>query len=67
MDLAHVILDDCVDFGYKKNATQVKFDKKTHSRKTSKINRSKFIDNIELSDYELKKQDSFMFIHPMKN
>ena len=43
-DLANAIL---ADFGYKKNATQRRYEGESYAFKINKINRSKYIDNIE--------------------
>ena len=55
-DLANAILADSGDFSYKKNATQTTYVGESYAFKIDKINRSKYIDNIEFFDHNLKKK-----------
>ena len=55
-DLANAILANGVDFGYRKNSIQTTYERESYAFKISKINRSKYIDNIEFFDYNLKKK-----------
>ena len=65
-DLANAILADGVGFGYKKNAVQLTFDNKTYYFRINKINRSSYIENIEFSNYNLKKKRLVYVYSPCK-
>ena len=65
-DLANAILADGVDFGYKKNVVQLTFDNKTYYFRINKINRSSYIENIEFSNYNLKKKRLVYVYSPCK-
>ena len=56
LDLSNVILADGVDLGYKKNAIQTTYEGENYMFKIDKINWSKYIDNIEFFDVNLKKK-----------
>ena len=45
LDLANAILVDGVDFGYKKNVVQLRFENKTYCFRINKINGSSYIEN----------------------
>ena len=65
-DLANAILANGVDFGYKKYAMQATYEGEKYTFKINEINWSKYIDNIELFDFNLKKGHSRMSIHSTK-
>ena len=55
-DLANAIVADGVNFGYKKNAIQITYEGESYAFKINKINQSKYIDNIEFFNYNLKRR-----------
>ena len=65
-DLANAILADGVDFGYKKNAIQTRHDGVSYVFNINKINWSKYIDNIEFFNYNLKKKRLVYVYSPYK-
>ena len=65
-DLSNAILANGVDFGYKKNAVQLTFGNKTYYFRINKINRSSYIENIEFSNYNLKKKRLVYVYSPCK-
>ena len=65
-DLSNSILANGVDFGCKKNAVQLTFGNKTYYFRINKINRSSYIENIEFSNYNLKKKRLVYVYSPCK-
>ena len=65
-DLANIILANGVNLGYKKKAIQT-YEEQSYALKINKINQNKYIDNIQFFDYNLKKEDLLMSIHPTKS
>ena len=65
-DLSNAILANGVDFGCKKNAVQLTFGNKTYYFRINKINRSSYIENIEFSNYNLKKKRLVYVYSPCK-
>ena len=65
-DLSNAILANGVDFGCKKNAVQLTFGNKTYYFRINKINRSSYIENIEFSNYNLKKKRLVYVYSPWK-
>ena len=65
-DLSNAILANGVDFGCKKNAVQLTFGNKTYYFRINKINRSSYIENIEFSNYNLKKKRLVCVYSPCK-
>ena len=55
-DLVNAILAEGVDFCYKKNAIQTTYGGEINTFKINKINWSKYMDNIEFFDINLKKR-----------
>ena len=60
-DLANAILANGVDFGYRKNSIQTTYERESYAFKINKINRSKYIDNIEFFDYNLKRRLVYVY------
>ena len=50
-----------------KNAIQSTYEGESYASKINKINRSKYMDNFEFFDYNLKKEDLLVSIHPAKS
>ena len=50
-----------MDFGYRKNSIQTTYERESYAFKINKINRSKYIDNIEFFDYNLKRRLVYVY------
>ena len=57
---------DGIDFGYKKSAIQTRHERESYAFKIHKINQSKYIENIEFFDFNLKKKRLVYVYSPYK-
>ena len=65
-DLENAILADAVDFDYKTTLYKTRYEEASYVFKFNKINRSKYIDNIEFFNYNLKKKRLVYVYSPNK-